>query len=80
MSSRMRVTKGHRNNRRSHHGVDAPAISHEGEAKVPHLRHRASAVTGTYRGRQVLDVDKKLAKKAAKQAEAQEEAAEDNSQ
>jgi len=75
----MRVTKGHRNNRRSHHGVDAPALSHEGEANVPHLRHRANPTTGTYRGRQVIDVEKKLAKKAAKQAEAAE-AANDNSQ
>ncbi|MEY2640633.1 MAG: ribosomal protein large subunit ribosomal protein [Candidatus Parcubacteria bacterium] len=68
MTVRMRHTKGHRNNRRSHHALENPAISKEGETKVPHLRHRASPVTGTYRGRKVIDVDAKLAKKAAKQA------------
>jgi len=69
MSSRMRVTKGRRNNRRAHHTLDAPTLSFEGEAKTPHLRHRASSVTGTYRGRSVIDVDAKLAKRQAKRAE-----------
>jgi len=65
----MRATKGHRNNRRgAHHAIDAPAISKEGETQVPHMRHRASPVTGTYRGRKVMNVDAKLAKKAAKEA------------
>ena len=54
MSSRMRVTKGHRNNRRSHHGVDAPTISIDAETKTPHLRHRANPTTGMYRGRKVI--------------------------
>lgn len=74
MTVRMRHTKGHRNNRRAHHALENPALSKEGETKVPHLRHRASPVTGTYRGRKVINVDAKLAKKAAKQA-AQTEAA-----
>ena len=69
MSSRMRVTKGHRNNRRAHHGVDNVTLTTEGDTKVPHVRHRANPVTGTYRGRKVIDVDAKLAKKAAKKAE-----------
>ena len=68
MTVRMRHTKGHRNNRRSHHALDKPAVSMEGEAKVPHLRHRASPISGTYRGRQVIDVVKKQTKRAAKKS------------
>lgn len=75
MTVRMRHTKGHRNNRRSHHALENPAISKEETTKLPHLRHRMNPVTGTYRGRQVVDVDAKLAKKAAKRA-AQTEAPE----
>jgi hypothetical protein len=33
---------------------------------VPHLRHRASLVTGQYKGRTVIDVAAKIAKKAKK--------------
>ncbi len=66
MTVRMRHTKGHRNNRRAHHALEKPAVSLEGEAKVPHLRHRANPTTGTYRGIQVINVAKKIAKKAAK--------------
>jgi ribosomal protein L32 len=68
MVVRMRATKGHRNNRRSHHEATSPTLSTEGESKVPHIRHRANPVTGKYRGRQVLDVDKKLVKRAKKEA------------
>jgi len=68
MSSRMRVTKGRRNNRRAHHSVTKETLTTEGDTKVPHIRHRANPVTGMYRGRQVIDVDAKIAKKAAKLA------------
>jgi hypothetical protein len=37
---------------------------------VPHLRHRASLVTGQYRGRTVIDMQAKLAKKAKRAKEA----------
>lgn len=74
MSSRMRVTKGRRNNRRSHHGVPKVTLTTEGDTKVPHIRHRANPVTGTYRGRKVIDVDSKVAKKAAKKADTKADA------
>jgi len=61
----MRNTSGQRDTRRSHHKVKETAITTD-EKGVPHLRHRASAISGTYRGRQVLDVDKKLMKKESK--------------
>jgi hypothetical protein len=33
---------------------------------IPHLRHRASLVTGQYKGRQVIDVQARINKKAKK--------------
>jgi len=36
-----------------------------------HLRHRASAITGKYKGITVIDMDAKAAKKAKKAKEAQ---------
>jgi hypothetical protein len=36
-----------------------------------HLRHRASAITGKYKGIVAIDVDKKAAKKAKKMKESQ---------
>ena len=60
MVVRMRHTKSKTKRRRANVGVDAPALTTE--SGVPHLRHRASRVTGTYRGKQVLDVTGKLKK------------------
>jgi ribosomal protein L32 len=68
MTVRMRHTKGHQQNRRSHHALEKPALSTEGESKIPRLRHRASPITGTYRGRKVIKVDAKVAKKEMKRA------------
>ena len=70
MVVRMRSTKSHRNNRRSHDGLSFPAVTMDKNTGVPHLRHRASMVTGQYKGRQVIDVQAKLAKKAKKTKEA----------
>ncbi len=69
MTVRMRHTKSHRNNRRSHHALGDTAVSkcsHCGEAKAPHA---ACANCGWYNGRQVIDVLAKLDKKARKQKE-----------
>ncbi len=68
----MRITKGKRNSRRAHHGVTIPAYTMEGG--TPRLRHRASRITGMYRGRQVLDVSKReeRRKKRKNQGEATE--------
>jgi hypothetical protein len=40
---------------------------------VPHLRHRASLVTGQYKGRVVIDMQAKIAKKAKKAKESKKE-------
>ena len=64
----MRHTRAHTGNRRSHHALKANTIVKDTDTKVPHLRHRASLETGTYRGRHVIDVVKQAAKKAKKSA------------
>ncbi|MFZ2523142.1 MAG: 50S ribosomal protein L32 [Minisyncoccia bacterium] len=67
----MRHTKSQRNRTRSHHRLDKPSVTLDTNTNVPHLRHRASKVTGQYRGRTVIDVAGKLAKKAKKAKKAQ---------
>ncbi|PIT91342.1 50S ribosomal protein L32 [Candidatus Kaiserbacteria bacterium CG10_big_fil_rev_8_21_14_0_10_49_17] len=73
MSSRMRVTRSHRNNRRSHHALVDARLSVCGNCNATHLRHRVCGNCGQYRGRIVVDVAAAAEKKAAK-AEARKEA------
>lgn len=65
MTVRMRHTRSHTRNRRSHHALSKPVISKDGSGNF-HLRHRLSKVTGTYRGRKVIDLSAKLEKRAKK--------------
>ena len=62
---RMRMTKGKRNSRRSHHG--AAVAGYTQESGVYRMRHRAGRVTGLYRGRTVLDTAKRAEKKRGKE-------------
>jgi len=48
-----------------------PALTTDSKTGTIHLRHRASAVTGKYKGLVAIDMDKKLAKKEKKMKEAQ---------
>jgi len=65
MVVRMRHTRAHTANRRSHHALKAPALSIDKEGTT-HLRHRAT-VDGMYKGRSVLgDPVKKVMKKQGK--------------
>lgn len=66
MVVRMRHTKSQRNRTRSHHKLSKPALTLDKESNIPHLRHRASLITGKYRGRTVLDLKAKLDKKTKK--------------
>jgi len=68
MTVRMRHTRGHTNNRRSHHKLEKPAITKDEQGNA-RLRHRVSLATGTYRGRKVIDMSAKLLKKAKKVSE-----------
>lgn len=62
----MRHTKSQRNRTRSHHALAKPAVTIDKDSNIPHLRHRASLVTGKYRGRDVLNIQKKLDRKSKK--------------
>ncbi len=62
----MRATRAHRNNRRSHHALKALRVVVDSKTKTPHLRHRASLVTGMYRGKQVLTMKAPLKKAKGK--------------
>ena len=66
MVVRMRSTKSHRNNRRAHDSLSNPSLTLDTNTNVPHMRHRASLVTGEYRGRKVIDIQKKIAKQTKK--------------
>ncbi|MDO8471205.1 MAG: 50S ribosomal protein L32 [bacterium] len=52
MTVRMRHTRSETRSRRSHHALAKPALSKD-ESGNFHLRHRASKITGTYRGRKI---------------------------
>lgn len=67
MTVRMRHTRAHTRNRRAHHKAENPTLSKDKDSGVMHMRHRASSVTGKYKGRNVLNVEKKAIKKAKKQ-------------
>ncbi|MFA6552392.1 MAG: 50S ribosomal protein L32 [Candidatus Paceibacterota bacterium] len=71
MVVRMRATRAHRDNRRSHHALIAGRLSKCPNCNNLHLRHTVCANCGKYRGRQVLDVHSKLAKREKKVNEKQ---------
>lgn len=66
MVVRMRHTKSHTANRRSHHALTAPKVVVDAKTGGTHLRHRIDMTTGIYKGRKVIDVVSKVAKKQAK--------------
>lgn len=53
MSIRMRHTRGHTNNRRSHHALVATSVVTDKETGNLRLPHRIDEVTGMYRGKQI---------------------------
>ena len=74
MVVRMRHTRSHTGNRRSHHALKAGRLTVSKEGTV-HPRHRVLLDGSTYRGRSVLDrASKRTARamKAAKQRERDE--------
>jgi large subunit ribosomal protein L32 len=54
-----RVTRSRRDMRRSHDALTAPAVSVDAKTGETHLRHHMTA-TGYYRGRKIINLDKKL--------------------
>jgi large subunit ribosomal protein L32 len=74
MVVRMRHTRAHTANRRSHHALKGGALTTDTKTGVVHLRHRAS-IDGTYKGRSVLgDPVKKVMKKQGKKVVAKKPA------
>lgn len=59
MSVRMRHTRGHTANRRSHHALVAPRLTKCADCGAMHERHRICDKCGKYRGRLVADVASK---------------------
>ena len=59
MSSRMRVTKGHSNNRRAHHALTAARLCACFNCGANHERHKVCLECGMYRGKQVMKIKTK---------------------
>lgn len=71
MVVRMRATRGHTANRRSHHWLLGPRLSTCKDCGGAHVRHRACATCGKYRGHVVIDIAAKDAKRQRRQKEKQ---------
>lgn len=54
MSIRMRHTRGHTGNRRSHHALSETNVVKDKESGNLRLPHRIDEVTGMYRGKQIF--------------------------
>src|SRR3989338_10805940 len=54
MSIRMRHTRGHTGNRRSHHALSEMNVVKDTESGNLRLPHRVDEVTGMYRGKQIF--------------------------
>lgn len=81
MSSRMRKTHSKTRQRRQQwenkmKKKNTPRLTRDTETGSVHLRHHVDMKTGMYRGRKVIDVEKRQAKQVAKVA-AQKQASEE---
>lgn len=65
MVVRMRHTRGHTRNRRSHHGLEAVALATCSNCGAQHRPHHMCLTCGFYKGRVVIDL---LAKKKARES------------
>lgn len=72
MVIRMRHTRAHTGNRRSHHALKNPPITADASTGVTRRRHRASAESASFQGRIVSSIEKKLARQARRKAEKSE--------
>ncbi len=59
MSVRMRHTRSHTNNRRSHHALSGVSVITDKESGALRLPHRLDEATGSYRGRVIASPKEK---------------------
>lgn len=69
MVIRMRHTRSHTNRRRAHHALSPQSFASCPKCGGPKLPHRTCPNCGTYKGKEVIDVFKKLTKKEKKKKE-----------
>jgi len=63
MTVRMRHTRGHSGNRRSHHALSEVRLSKCKDCGVPHQSHKICENCGKYNGRLIIDIPGKTAKR-----------------
>lgn len=73
MSVRMRHTRSHTKNRRSHHALSANAVVKDKESGNLRLPHRLDEETGMYRGRLIVPERKREVKEEKKRRERNQE-------
>ena len=71
MVVRMRSTRSHTGNRRSHHALSTPALI-SCECGAMRSKHHMCSACGRYRGRVIVDVAAKAVRKAARRAPVEE--------
>ncbi len=67
MVVRMRHTKSHTGNRRSHHALKATSFAKCANCQAVKLRHTVCKECGFYRGKKIVDMVKKIEKKQKKE-------------
>ncbi len=66
MVVRMRHTRSHTGNRRSHHAIKGQSLAVCANCGAKKQKHTVCKTCGKYKGRDIIDMVKKTAKKTAK--------------
>lgn len=74
MVNRMRATRAHRDNRRSHHALSPVRLSKCQNCGASHIRHTLCKECGHYKGKKVVDMTALVAKKTVKAKTKEKEA------